>query len=85
MRLYDVNSPYRIHMRPLDGTYFPFQPLIRISPLGAQWGHIYSMETDYIQYVQLVQRYIVAPVVKSFVWLLEVEVNLQVLLIQNDS
>ena len=35
MRLYDVNSPYRIHV-PLGGTYFPFQPLIHISPLGAR-------------------------------------------------
>ena len=32
--------------RTPSGVYFPFLSLI-FSPLGARWGHMYSMRTDY--------------------------------------
>ena len=86
MRLFDVICPYRIHMPTATPRWRLFSlSLVHIFATGSVVRAYAFYKDGLYPYVQLIQRYIVVPVVKSFVWLLEVEVNLQVLLIQNDS
>ena len=52
-----INNPTRINLpSPLpSGAYFPFLLFI-FSPLGARWGQLYSIGTDYSNWILNIER-----------------------------